>query len=109
VKLVIVGEVLAAATVNVIELVADPAGAVTPIVPLVAPAGTVTTSFVGLALDTVAAVPLNVTASWLGVAENPVPKIATAVPVKPTPGENEMIDTCEDECRSIDRTLPTAS
>src|SRR5689334_18372471 len=50
-----------APTVNVPELVAEPAGALMAIVPEVAPAGTVTTSWFAVALETVAAVPLNVT------------------------------------------------
>jgi len=73
VKLVIVGSPLVAVTVNGAPLEADPAGAVTPIAPVVAPAGTVTTSWVALAEDTVAAVPLKVTVFWLGVGLNPVP------------------------------------
>ena len=58
---VIVGVRLA--TVNAVALVAEPPGAVTPMVPVVAPAGTVTINFDELALETVAAVPLNVTVS----------------------------------------------
>src|SRR5258705_4643496 len=73
VKLVMVGAPLVAVTVKAVLLDADPAGAVTPIEPVVAPVGTVTTSWVGLAEDTVAAVPLKVTVFSLAVALNPVP------------------------------------
>src|SRR5262245_4236444 len=73
VKLVIVGAPLVVVTVNGALLEADPAGAVTPIVPVAAPAGTVTVSCVALAADTVAAVPLKGTVFWLGVALKPVP------------------------------------
>ena len=48
-------------TVNGPLLVAEPVGVVTAIGPVVAPLGTVTTSWVAVAEDTVAAVPLNVT------------------------------------------------
>ena len=47
--------------------VAEPPGAVTFTVPVVAPAGTVTSSSVKVAAVTVAATPLNVTAFWLSV------------------------------------------
>jgi hypothetical protein len=62
-----------APTVKAVALVAEPAGVVTEIVPVVAPTGTETTSFVALDDATVAAVPLNATVFWLGVALNPVP------------------------------------
>ena len=48
-------------TSNDVELEADPLGVVTEIAPVVAPDGTVATSFVNEADVTVAAVPLNVT------------------------------------------------
>jgi hypothetical protein len=60
---VIVGAGDPVVTVNEEALVADPAGAVTAIVPVVAPEGTVTTSFVVVALEIVAVVLLNVTVS----------------------------------------------
>src|SRR6266850_4516119 len=80
VKLVMVGAPLVAVTVKAVLLDADPAGAVTPIEPVVAPVGTVTKSCVGLAEDTVAAVPLKVTVFSLGIGLKPVPEIVTAVP-----------------------------
>jgi hypothetical protein len=95
--------------VNAVVLDADPAGAVTAIVPLVAPAGTVTTSCVAVALDTAAAVPLNVTVFWLVVVEKPVPETVTVALTGPDAGVNEMTDTCDEACRSMDNTLPTAS
>jgi hypothetical protein len=72
VKLVMIGA-LPGPTVKFVALFADPFGEVTAIVPVLAPVGTVTTSFVVVALETVAPVPLKVTVFWLGVAENPVP------------------------------------
>ena len=60
-------------TVNDIALVADPAGAVTFTVPVVVPAGAVTTSCDGSAEVTFACLPLNVTVSWLAVVLNPAP------------------------------------
>src|SRR5688572_20332461 len=102
------GAVLAA-TEKLFVLTAVPAGAVTAIVPLVDPVGTVTTSCVVDAVETVAAVPLNVTVFWLPVGENPVPEMVTVVPTGPDSGENEMMDTCDDAWRSMDNTLPTAS
>jgi hypothetical protein len=62
-----------AVTVNAAGLFADPPGAVTDTVPLVAPAGTVTTSSNVYAALMLAVVPLNVTVSWLAVVLNPVP------------------------------------
>src|SRR5262245_21087094 len=60
-KLLIVGAPAALATVKLVPLLADPAGDVTPIAPVVAPPGTVTTSSVVVAVLTVAPVPLKVT------------------------------------------------
>ena len=59
-KLVMVGT-FAAATMNAVALVADPAGAVTEMVPVVALAGTVTTSCVAVAVDTLVDTPLKAT------------------------------------------------
>ena len=98
-----------AATVKVFVLAAVPPGAVTEIVPLVDPLATVATSCVVVAFVTVAVVPLKVTVFWLAVAEKPVPEMVTVVPIGPDIGENETIDTADDACRSMDRTLPTAS
>src|SRR5262249_47725372 len=61
--LVIVGAPEFCRTVNGSALVEEPAGTLTAINPVVAPAGTETTSVVGLALVTAATVPLNVTVS----------------------------------------------
>jgi hypothetical protein len=97
------------ATVNEAALVADPPGAVTAIVPVVAPAGTVTVSCVAVAAETVAPVPWNVTVFWFAVVENPVPRIVTGVPIGPLAGVNAMRDTCDEACRPIARMLPTAS
>jgi hypothetical protein len=72
VTLAIVG-VRSAPTTNDVPLFAEPFGEVTPIAPVVAPAGTVTTSEFAVADDTVAEVPLNVTVFDAGVALKPVP------------------------------------
>ena len=72
-KLVIVGARLADNTTYAAGLDALPAGAVTPTRPVVAPVGTVTTNSVAVAVDTVAAVPLNETLLRPGVVENPLP------------------------------------
>ena len=108
VKLVIVGAATDA-TVKVAALVVDPPGAVTPIVPVVAPLGTVTTNCVDVAFDIVAVVPLKVTVSCAIVDENPVPKMRTCVPTGPSPGVKEMIETWLDAWRAIESTFPTAS
>ena len=108
VKLVTVGTPVAP-TVNAVELVAEPLGAETPMEPVVAPDGTVTTNWVAVADETVAEVPLKVTVFWLVVPENPVPRIVTVVPTGPLGGENEMIEACDEAWRPIEVTLPTAS
>ena len=54
-------------------LVTEPAGELTVIAPLVAPAGTEVTISVVDAEVTAAGVPLKETVSWLAVALNPVP------------------------------------
>jgi len=90
-----------------VALVAEPTGAVAPIVPVMAPLGTVSTSCVGLALETVEFVPLKDTMFWLGVAENPVPEIVTVLSIEV--GENAIIETCDHARRSVDVMLPTAS
>jgi hypothetical protein len=68
VKLVMVGTPPLLTTVNDMALVAEPKGVVTPIGPVVAPAGTVTMRRFDEAEVTVAATPLNVTVFWPGVA-----------------------------------------
>ena len=72
-KPVMLGAPGADPTVNEPELVADPAGDVTIIGPVVAPAGTLVTIWLGLDAITVAAVQLNVTVFRLAVALKPVP------------------------------------
>ena len=66
-KLEIVGAPLEVVTVNEPLLVAEPAGEVTLIGPVVAPDGTVVTICVEVAEVTVAVMPLNVTESWLAM------------------------------------------
>jgi hypothetical protein len=74
-------------TVNGSVLMADPAGVVTEMVPLVAPTGTLVTSWVAVADVTVAAVPLNVTEFCDGTALKPVPEMTTVVPTEAACGE----------------------
>jgi hypothetical protein len=95
--------------VNEVELVVEPEGLVTPMVPVVAVAGTVTVSFVVVAAVTVALTPLNVTVLLAGVALNPMPWITTVLAVGPMFGVNSMIETAPVEWREIDSRLPTAS
>ena len=109
VKLVMVGAPLEPVTVKGALLVADPAGAVTAMGPVVAPDGIVATSWVGLAEDTLAAVPLKVTVFWLGVGLNPVPKMVTVVPTGPLAGVKSMTETRAELWREIPVRLPTAS
>jgi len=90
---VMVGIPLTPVTVKGLLLLADPAGAVTAIVPVVAPAGTVTTSCVAVAALTVAAVPLNVTVFWPAVGLKPVPEIVTILPTAPLPGLKPVMET----------------
>jgi hypothetical protein len=92
---VIVGPRLVATTKGD-GLDADPAGVVTPTSPVVAPLGTVTINCVAVALDTVADVPLNETAFWLGVAENPLPRSVTVAPIPPLDGATEITAICDD-------------
>ena len=83
-KLVIFGAV----TVNVALLVAVPAGFVTEILPVVAPAGTVVLILLSDAMVKAAVVPLNFT---LVVPVKPVPVIRTVVPTVPLEGEKLVI------------------
>src|SRR5262249_13493269 len=98
-----------AKTVKFVALVAVPAGAVTVIGPVVAPAGTVVTICVAVAEVIVAAVPLKVTESWLAVGLNADPLIVTVAPTTALDGVNAMIDTWDELRRPIARMLPTAS
>jgi hypothetical protein len=68
VKLVIVGAPVFVVTVKFVVVVKFPDGVVTFIVPVVAPVGTVTMSWFTVADVIVAALPLKLTVSWLGVA-----------------------------------------
>jgi len=105
----IVGAPVPLFTVKELPLVAAPAGAVTCIVPVVAPDGIAAMSCVVLAEDMVAAVPLKETESWLEFALNPVPLIVTAVPTGPLLGVKSMMEICAEGLREIERMLPTAS
>jgi hypothetical protein len=85
--------------------------AVTATGPVVAPAGTVTSSSVELADVTAAATPLNVTVLLAGVGVNPWPWISTVAPTAPWEG---LIDRIESEAaaeaeRLIWTILPTES
>src|SRR4030095_8979780 len=79
VKPAMVGAPLSARTVNGAEVVADPAGDVTPIGPVVALPGTTVASWVALAAEIVAGTPLKVTVFSVGVDEKPTPVMVTAV------------------------------
>ena len=70
VKLVMVGLPLSAVTVNGALLVAEPAGDVTPIGPVVAPTGTTTTNCVTVALTTSAPTSRNVTTFSLAIEKS---------------------------------------
>jgi hypothetical protein len=105
----IVGEAVDAVTVKGWPVVAVPAGAVTLMGPVLAVAGTVTTSWVVDAEDTAAATLLNVTVFWVVTALNPVPEIVTVAPTGPPFGVKSMIETVEETYRDIARMLPTAS
>jgi hypothetical protein len=72
-KLVMVGAPIEPVTVNGAELEAEPAGVVTSITPLVAPAGTVAINVVGLADVIMAAVLLNLTVFCAGTSLKVVP------------------------------------
>jgi hypothetical protein len=96
-------------TVKASALVADPAGVVTAIVPVVAPAGTFAVSIVVEAEMTVAGVPLKVRASSAGVDEKAVPDTVTSVPGPPEAGVNPRMAAAEALRRSIETMLPAAS
>lgn len=82
------GDCVATVTVKLDELVAVPTGVVTPIGPLVAPAGTVAVIDVSDVTLNEAPVPLNVT----DVAPvKPDPEIVTDVPTSPLDGLNDEI------------------
>ena len=77
-------------TVNGEALLAKPP-IVTTTLPVVAPAGTGTTTLVSAQLVGVAAVPLNVTVLVPCVAPKVVPVIVTAVPIGPLVGASDVI------------------
>jgi len=87
-KLVIVG----AGTVKLDPLVPVSPPTVTESVPVVAPLGTVATSFVVVALVIVAVTPLNFTVSLAAVALKLLPLIVTDVPTTPLVGLKLVID-----------------
>lgn len=109
VKLVTVGVPLVAVTVNGVDVVAVPNGTVIDIGPVVAPAGTETTSFDVVAEIIEAAVPLNVTVFCAAVALKPVPLIVTVVPTPPLCGEKSVTPTWPACMREMAMILPTAS
>ena len=96
-------------TINEVLLVAEPAGEVTLIVPVVAPAGTVVMICVAVEEVTAAAAPLKVTVFWLGVALNPVPEMVTNVPAAPPFGVNSITAAVAELWRVMETRLPTAS
>lgn len=96
-------------TVNGLALVTDATGAVTVIAPVIAPDGTVTTSCVDEADVTVAAVPLNDTASCAGSGLKLAPEIVTCVPTGPDFGLNVNSAAWLEVARVIEITLPKAS
>jgi hypothetical protein len=93
---VTVGAPVELVTMKAAALVAEPAGDVTAIGPVVAPEGTLVVIWVRVAEVTVAATPLNITVFWLAVVENPVPKIVTIVPTGLLLGVNSTIETWEE-------------
>jgi hypothetical protein len=96
-------------TVNGRPLVADPAGAVTVIGPVVAFVGTVAMICVELADVIVAEAPLNETASCAAVELKPVPEIVTVVPGRAAIGLNWRTDTWDELYWEINTTLPAVS
>lgn len=105
-----VGKLAAAATRKGTTLAALPLGDITLIKPVVAPAGTCTDNFVGVAALTVALAPLNETIFDDGTTLNPVPTIETNVlPANPPDGVNPSTETFVGRSLAIDRILPAAS
>jgi hypothetical protein len=98
-----------AVTVKGRLLVANPAGLVTEMAPVVVPTGTVATMLVAVDEMTVAAVPLKLTALLLGVVLNPVPVSVTVVPTGPCRGLKSMMEAAVDGKREIPMRFPTAS
>ncbi len=96
-------------TENEALLVAVPLGEVTESGPVIAPAGTVTTSWFAEAEVTVALIPLNVTEFCDGFVLNAVPEIATDMPADPLLGVKSRIDTWPADMRLTLIMLPTAS
>jgi hypothetical protein len=105
---VIVGAV-GAVTVKVAALVPMSPLTVTLIVPLGAPAGTVATSWFGVAEVTVAETPPKRTTSSLITEEKQPPLIVTGVPAPPEVGTNEATDNAGVPPFWMDVMFPTAS
>ena len=80
-------------TRNTTVEVALPSGAVTEILPVAAPLGTLVTRRVGAASVTLAPAPAKVTEFCAGVALKPVPKIWTWVPTLPAVGVTRVMRT----------------
>jgi hypothetical protein len=99
--------------VNELGEFAEPSGAATVTVPVVADGGTLTINRVGVAKVTVAGPPLNDTAFWLATSLNPLPKTETVVPTLPRAGSTVVMTTgsvkVAESTRPIARRLPTAS
>ena len=109
VKLVMVGTPEPVEILKFEPLETEPAGLVTLIGPVVAPAGTVTTSCVAEAETMLAAVPLNCTVFCEAMALNAVPLRVTVAPATPLCGVNEIIESRAELCREMLRMFPTAS
>ena len=78
-------------TVKTLLLVAVLHPKVTEIVPVVAPTGTVVVILVEVLAVTTAAVPLNFTMLFAGVASKLVPAMVTELPIAPEVGAKEVI------------------
>ena len=98
------GEKLVMVVCNTVKSVAEVAVfpfTVTVIFPVVADSGTVTSNSVAVALDTVAATPLNFTTFSASVALKFVPVMVTAAPGKPESGEKPVSVVCN-TVKSVD-------
>ena len=81
-----------------------PPPVVTEIGPVVAPVGTVTVIDVGLAAETVATTPLNLTILLAIVELKLVPEMVTVVPTEALAGLNDVID---DDAAGVTPPVPT--
>lgn len=109
VKLVMVGAPESASTVKAVLVETEPPGAVTVMGPVVAVAGTVTTSCVVVAETMVDETPLKLTPFWLTVAPNPVPLSVTELPTVPFCGVNETMESWLEFAREMERMFPIES